>query len=235
MKPILAAFVALLLAPAPATAGVLEDMAGFERVFIPALALTNQPQAPAARVQASVVRLNARLPAFERAFSAHGAELERAIREARAAVLDAERLLAEGRRAESHDALERIRPALMEARGKLNLELYVDRLTEFHDAMEDLVKRAAAGATPTQLRGPLAQASGLWRNAERLRFEPRLFGFDDAGYEKLRGMVTAEREILSALEQAVDAGDRARVGELVKTLKSNFARIYTSFGDFSGL
>jgi len=235
MKMHNAIFAVLFLVSTPAAAGALEEMAEFERVFIPALALTNQPQAPAGRVQASVVRLNARMPDFERSFTAHGPELERAIREARAASLEAERLLAQGRRAESHDALERIRPAMMGARGKLNLELYVDRLTEFHDAMEDFVKRAGGGATPTQLRGPLAQASGLWRNAERLRFEPQLFGLDAAGYEKLRAMVTAEREVLTALEEAVEAGERGRIGELAKTLKSNFARIYTSFGDFRGL
>jgi hypothetical protein len=231
--PILAA--ALLVAAAPARAGILEEMAEFERVYIPALALTNQPKAPVVRVEASLKRLVGAMPRFERAFVSQGAELERAIRESQRAALEAEHLLAQNKRAAAHDALERIRPAMMRARGALNIELYVDRLTEFHDVMEELVKLADGGATPVQLRGTFAQASGLWRNAERLRFEPGLFGFDAGGYEKLRAMTLAQREALSALEAALESGERARIVELAQKVKSTFSRIYVSFGDFSGL
>jgi hypothetical protein len=46
----------LLLPPATVGAGVVDDMAAFERVFIPALALTNQPSALAGRLKSGFAR-----------------------------------------------------------------------------------------------------------------------------------------------------------------------------------
>lgn len=218
-----------LLLSSGARAGLVEDMAAFERVFIPALALTNQPQQPPERVAASVRRLAGAWPGLRPAFAGQGAPLERAVRATDAAIAQAGELLAQGRRADAHEALEAIRPAFIEARRAGGIELYVDRLTEFHDVMEELVKEVQAGAGAASL---LAQASALWSRAERPAFEPSLFGWDEAKYAELRRRVQEERATLDALREALARGEAARAKELAGQLKSRFAQIYVMFGDF---
>jgi len=221
----------LLLLPAAAHAGLVDDMAAFERVFIPALALTNQPKQPAEQVEQALRRLNASWPGFRGRFSKEPALAAAASRTDRA-LAQAQALLAQGKRAEAHDALEGVRLAFFEARRGAGIELYVDRLTEFHDVMEGLVKLAESAASPAQTRAALDQASALWRRAEEARFDAALFGFDEAKYELLRKRIAAEREILGALEQALGRGDGAETRALAGRLKSGFAQIYVMFGDF---
>ena len=222
----------LLLLPAAVRAGVVDDMAAFERVFIPALALTNQPKQPAERVEQALRRLGAAWPEFRSRFSKEPALAAAASRTDRA-LAQAQALLAEAKRAEAHDALEGVRLAFFEARRSAGIELYVDRLTEFHDPMEAFVKLAESTAsTEPQMRAALERASALWRRAEQPGFEGTLFGFDQAKYELLRKRVAAEREILGALEQALARGDRAETRALAGRLKSGFAQIYVMFGDF---
>jgi hypothetical protein len=230
----LAATLLLCLTTSAAHAGVIEDMAAFERVYIPALALTNQPQAPADRVAGSLARLAAAWPGLRAALSGKGAALEKALRVTDAALPQAQRLLAEGKRAEAHEALEAIRPAFLEARRAAGIDLYVDRLTEFHDAMEELVKAAQSGAPRAQVEPLLEHASGLWTRAERPQFDAKLFGFDDAKYAELRSRVQAGRETLEALRAAIQGGDAARTRELAGALKSRFGAIYVMFGRMNG-
>jgi hypothetical protein len=141
--------------------------------------------------------------------------LDQALR--RLALLQARDLLAAGKRAEAHDALEGIRLAFLEARRGAGIELYVGRLTEFHDVMEGFVKLAESAASTEQVRAALDQASALWRRAERPDFDARLFGFDAPKYELLRKRIAAERATLDAFR-----------------LKSDFAQVYMMFGDFGG-
>jgi len=224
----------VLLTSANARAGLVEDMAAFERIYIPALALTNQPQQPAARVAASVQRLAAAWPGVRQAFVGASEPLARAVRTTDEAIGEAQALLAKGMRVEAHDALERVRPAFVEARRAAGMELYVDRLTEFHDAMEQVVKLAASAAAPGEIRQRLEEASGLWRRAEEPRFEAALFGFDDAKYEQLRKRIGGERALIEALRKALAANDRTQVGALAKEMKAAFSQIYVMFGDFEG-
>jgi hypothetical protein len=221
----------LLLLPAAAHAGLVDDMAAFERLFIPALALANQPKQPAERVEQALRRLGASWPQFRSRFATEPA-LAAAASRADRALAQAQALLAGGKRAEAHDALEDMRLAFLEARRGAGIELYVDRLTEFHDVMEALVKLAESAAAPEQTRAALAQASALWRRAEQPRFDGALFGFDEAKYELLRKRISAERDILGALEQALARGDPAAARALASQLKSGFAQIYVMFGDF---
>ena len=208
-------------------------MAAFERVFIPALALTNQPQQPAERVDQALRRLNASWPEFRSRFSTEPALAPAASRTERA-LSHAQELLAAGKRAEAHDVLEGIRLAFLEARRSAGIELYVDRLTEFHDVMEGFVKLAESAASTDQVRAALDQASALWRRAERPAFEARLFGFDAPKYELLRKRIAAERATLDALEQSLVRGERGETRALAGRLKSGFAQIYVMFGDFAG-
>ena len=230
----LAAACFFLLSPA-AGAGLIEDMAAFERVYIPALALTNQPQQPAPRVAASLERLARAWPRMREAFSGKGAALGRAVQATDRGIAGAQRLLAAGQRAEAHEALEAIRPAYIEARRVAGIEFYLDRLVEFHDVMEEVVKLANNGASAAEVRERAEQASGLWRLAEHPRFDAALFGFNDAKYGQLRSRAAQEREIIDRLLAALLMNDMPGATVLAKEMRTLFSQIYTMFGDFSGL
>jgi hypothetical protein len=225
------AAVFLSLATSTAQADLVDDMAAFERVFIPALALTNQPQQPAERVARSLRRLAEAWPRMRPAFTGKGEPLEAAARATDRALDEAGRLLAEDRRAEAHEALETIRPAFIEARRANGIDLYVDRLTQFHEVMEELAKAAQGGSAPPEL---VDRASALWSRAERPGFEAALFAFDEAKYAELRRRTQGERDTLEALRAALERGEPARVRELAGQMKSRFAQIYMMFGDFEG-
>ena len=226
-------FAFLLLLSSAVWAGVVEDMAAFERVFIPALALTNQPKQPAERVDQALRRLAVSWPEFRRRFSSEPALASAATRTDRS-LAQAQALLGEGKRAEAHEVLEGLRHAFLEARRAARIDLYVDRLTEFHDVMESFVKLAEAGAPAAQARTALEQASALWRRAEQPAFDPALFAFDAPKYELLRKRIVSERALLDALEQSLARGERAETQDLAGRLKSGFAQIYVMFGDFGG-
>jgi hypothetical protein len=48
-------------------------------------------------------------------------------------------------------------------------------------------------------------------------------------------MVKNERQILTQLSGLIDGGNREALVKAAGSLKSNFARLYLLFGDFSGL
>jgi len=223
----------LVLVSCAAWAGVVDDMAAFERVFIPALALTNQPKQPAERVDQALGRLSASWPEFRSRFSTEPA-LASATSGTDRGLTQARELLAAGKRAEAHEVLEGLRHAFLEARRAARIDLYVDRLTEFHDVMESFVKLAESGAPPAQARTALEQASALWQRAEQPAFDPALFAFDAAKYELLRKRIVSERALLDALEQSLARAERAEIKDLAGRLKSGFAQIYVMFGDFGG-
>lgn len=226
--------VALLMLVMPAAAGAVTaaEMAAFERLYIPALALTNQPQAPAARVAGALERLAAAWPAFRSSFALDAA-FAAAIARTDRALAEAARLLGDGKRTEAHEALEDIRPAFMAARRQASLELYVDRLSEFHDVMEDVVEHIESGRLDAA-RSALERASGLWGRAERPAFDAALFDFDDKKYALLRERLAGERAVIDSLERALASADRAALPELARRLKSNFGQIYVMFGDMGG-
>ncbi len=223
-----------IIASACAQAGTLDDMASFERVYIPALALTNQPQQPEARVAASLRRLVSAWPSFRERFSREGPQLEKAVLAADRSLEQASALLASGRRSEAHDALESVRAAFIDARRQAGTELYVDRLVAFHDAMEEVVKLVSSGAPAAQVAPRLERASALWHEAERPPFHTELFGFDDAKRSDLTKRIAAERALMDALGPAL-TGDAEEARRLAKEMKESFSRLYVMFGDFSGL
>lgn len=237
MKAIRKWFGGLLMAAVlpVAQAGTIDDMAAFERVYIPALALTNQPQAPAEKVSTAMKRLSDAWPRFKPLLSAGGPPMAGAVSVAEKAIVDAQAKLQAGKRADAHESLEALRPAFIQARRQLGIDLYVDRLVEFHDVMEEAVKMAEAGREPAALKPSLDESSALWTAAEPMKFQPAMFGLDAVKVEQIRGMVAKERQILQAVLAAVAANDREKTLAAARQLKGNFSQIYVSFGDFAGL
>jgi HPt (histidine-containing phosphotransfer) domain-containing protein len=226
-----------LAAAGAVRAELVDEMMMLDRAYVPALVLTNQPQKPAAATAESLRRLHAAWAKFQAALPpAERPAYAAAIAESDAKIKEADRLLAGGSRQSAHDALESVRISFWKARAARGVEYYPDRLTAFHEEMEvvvDLAENPAADAT--KLKRHLAEASALWSRVEGARFDAARHGFDAEQTARLQALVRKEREILSQLDAAVAAGNRAEVAAGAKALKGNFAQTYFLFGDFSGL
>ncbi|MCU0897078.1 MAG: hypothetical protein MUC55_06215 [Burkholderiales bacterium] len=239
MKLLAAVVTLAALVAAPAGAAVMDDFIVFDRSYIPALALTNQPQKPQAAIDESMKRLDAAwakllaaLPASEKADPVYAAAIARSEK----GIKEAQRLSREGARAAAHGALEEVRVAFWEARTQKGVDFYQDRMTAFHETMEAFTDLAAKpDADAKKLRALLDESSSLWRKVETAQFDAARFGFDADRTARLQGLVKKERDVLAQLDAALEAGDRAKLAEGAKALKGTFSQAYLLFGDFDGL
>lgn len=225
--PLLALLVAMT-----ARAGLLDDMVVLERVYVPVLALTNQPGKQAESTAA--------LQRFERAWTAfRGADAVRADRSL-ASVLDgaephiakARREIVAGNLKEAHEALEHLRHALWHWRTGKGIDYFPDRLTAYHDQMELLADAATHAAERGKFTTALQQARARWADVTKSKFDASLHGFDAAKQGRMSMLMAREGEALARLEQLGAGGDAAALAAEAKTLKGTFAQIYFLFGDF---
>lgn len=221
---------------------LLVDFAALDRAYIPALATTNLQQADRAR--AAMDRLQ---PAYRRFMADHYADkpedplwrqdLESVSRN----IIDADRKLSEGRLAEAHMALEPIREILRGVRRRAALDYYLDRLADFHEPMEKIVKTAGpVGMTlpdsgVATIRDALPQARRTWQAVAEVSPNPALFDLDRARRQEAEQLVLAESAALDRLEGALSAGDPSAVADAARAIRPSFAQLYMLFGDFSGL
>ena len=221
-------------------ADLLSFSAAFDRVYIPALALTNQQkQAPS---EAAIARLSesaaTMTPDAVRLLSLASGDSESwtAIQEA---ITQAETLVHTGELSEAHEALEPIRGLLTRDRKQVGLAYPIDRLNEFHDVMETIVKPAMKAMPQdldenylAKLKGSAVEASTLWSRVEQTSFKSPDFQLTDEDKHKLEQMISAEREALGTLQRALRDGDPTTILQASKAIKPPFAKAYMLFGEF---
>lgn len=222
-----------------ARADALADMVAFDLVYIPALAATNavaqSPQGPA-RALAATERLRSRWPAQRerlKTFSASPAwqqALALVQRQIDEAVAAAQRQ----QWAAAHEALEPVRLRLGAVRAQLGMtDYYIDALTAFHAPMEHIANAAADRQRPldvAQLTATYAQAAALWRRIETVTPSPQRYGLTPAREAQWRQAVAAEGRAMSALSQALNAGDEAALRQAGAAIKPPFSRAFVAFG-----
>jgi hypothetical protein len=224
-------------------AALLALTAEFDRVYIPALALTNQQrQQPSI---AALARLREQAPEITRKVMAvFGLQPSDSARwpTVKTAIEAADKLAREGRLADAHETLEPIRDLLAEDRKRLGLEYPVDKLNEFHAVMEMIVKPAVK-ATPEgvdqkflgRLRESAVEASALWARVEQTSFRVPYLQLTAQEQQVLEKSIAAERAALSRLNRALRDGDRAAILQAARAIKPPFAKTYMTIGDFRGL
>ena len=168
--------------------------AELDRVYIPALALTNQQkQKPS---EAAIARLIAEAPAIAdnaAAVLGHRPERWSTIGDA---IEKAQQLVAEGELMEAHETLEPIRDQLLEERKGLALPYPVDLLNEYHVVMEEIVKPATK-ATPRR------RGRRLHRPLERNR-RRGLGPLGTGGADQLRPALLRVRRCTACRDRPVD-------------------------------
>lgn len=237
-----AAALVALLAAVHAAAAPIDAMVAFDGRFIPALASTSAASgdpAAAARARDATARLVAEWPGLRERLAAAGATAPAAARwpgmlaQIDRRIAQADALVRDGRHADAHEALEAVRPAMLEARRAAGIDYLVDRLVEYHEPMEALVAGAAGGLDAAGLAAMVrtfAHARALWHAIERTPVDAERHALSPRRLEQFRRGVADETAALARLSEALRAGDPAAVAAAAVAVKPPFARAYTAFG-----
>jgi hypothetical protein len=216
--------------------------AQFDRVYIPALALTKQEKA--APSQMAIGRLTQRWlqlrPRIEKSL-ASDEKWPSSVTEIDVAIATSARQIREGQLAEAHETLEVIRNLMMEARQRQEFPYPLDALSEFHTTMEEIVKPAMKYTPGTitdqdieRLRTLSVVADKQWVVVEATKFDLNLFGIDLSKAAQLKEFLVQERKAIDDLKNALNQEDVATIIQRARGLKPPFARAYMFFGDFPG-
>lgn len=234
---------AALWLPAAAPAGIEEDMVALDRAYIPALAVTSQEKL--AESQRAMALLNRQWAEFKQRNPAPRAGDPQWPADLAAIdqfIAETDRIVAgDGKLAQAHEVLEGIRATLMDYRARNKMPYYLDVLTHFHDAMEEIAL-LAQGRTPAtlgdeqvvKLEAALAAADQRWQTVLAARVEPA-FALTAARQQSLDQLLAGQSRALDTLREALAGGDRAAQLKAAQGIKPAFAKIYMSFGDFAAL
>ncbi|MCA9198716.1 MAG: hypothetical protein KDA87_14305 [Planctomycetales bacterium] len=217
-----------------------QQFASFDRIYIPALALTNQQKEDAAKK--AVQRLSEQWDAkyaktFHSTFEndeAWPSDLSRIAQ----AIAVAKHFVESGSYASAHETLEPIRDILMEARSRNQVPYALDSLSRFHAVMEEIVKPAMKPEPIndeyfSQLTELGKQADALWTVVEQTEFPAELFGLKPETSKSLVQIQKMERMAIENLNKILPTGDKQDILKAAKSLKPPFAKMYMSFGNFS--
>jgi hypothetical protein len=229
----------VLTMSAYSSATLIDEMVVLDRSYVAALVLSNQPDKPAAAVTASMKRLTESWKKFVDGLSPAdraNKSLATAITQVSGHIAEAEKLAIENKRKDAHEALEGVRVILWKARSEMGIQYLPDKMTAFHEPMEEFVDLAEkTGADKVKLNQLLEELSAKWKLVENSPFDAKLFGFNDEKVSRYNTLVNKEREIITSLSDLIKGSDQAALAKAAGAVKSNFSQTYMLFGDFSGL
>ncbi len=208
---------------------VQENMAAFDRAYIPALILTSERDTSGQSVMA-IKQLKLQWSVFksrspdmaEEGGAAHGVD---------SLIMKADSQINVGRYREAHQTLARIRLVLLEARAESSIKYFPDRLVEFHVVLE---KIEGASRDPERVQRYMPDAMAAWERVQKARFSKGSFRFNKDRAKRLKSLIEKEADALSALSAAAASDDRKKVAELVEDVSEKFKTIYSMFGNFGG-
>lgn len=216
----------------------LAPMVRFDALYIPLLSLTSAAQADAAaapRARAAAARLQQAWPALQQALAAQPpapaqrTAWQQMLQQAGRHMADADKAIARNDWARAHEALEPVRIGLMKVRQAAGFDYFVDRLTAFHEPMEELVLAAGKGSL-AGMEPVFAHAAALWRAVESHPVDAATYRLSTQRQSQLRAGLAAEAQALSRLSDALRGGDTAAALAAAKAIKPPFARAFTAFG-----
>ncbi|MCA9083297.1 MAG: DsrE family protein [Planctomycetaceae bacterium] len=217
----------------------LNSFADFDRVYIPALALTNQEKPVEAK--AAMARFSKRWNGLRSMLGECREDWSESLTAVDTAITKAELLIAEGELKQAHEALEVIRDIFMKLRSENNIQYPLDSLNQFHATMEQIVKPAMSmtpDAVDPNVRARFVmlakQAAEEWKTVEQTEFDAELFLLKGDRVEKLQQLIAAESQRIQALQTAVEA-EAPQLLKAASELKPAFAAVYMFFGDFASV
>lgn len=234
----------LFIFPAASHADIKKDFVGFDKAFIPPLAITNQEKLKPSKKAMKVLKQdweafktkyydsNPKDPMWKEDFD----RIEGQIQEAAKIVKSGKNLM------HAHEALEEIRIITLKLRKRNNIDYFLDPMTEFHSLMEQIFHTGSDNSPGDLDKGMIddlkvatAEAQALWKKIGEYPFDKDLYGFSDDMVAKMKGFHKAEIAALSKVNKAIESGDKKAIIKASKGVKSNYAKLYKMFGDFDRL
>jgi hypothetical protein len=218
-----------------------QDMVMLDKVYIAALALTNQGKAAESRMAISrLAQAWEDFSARHRGANPGDAQWQKDFDTVAQSIRDAAGIAASDRNLlDAHEALEQVRFVMLKLRTRNGIQYFGDRLTEFHEPMEaialaakDKTAEALADGDIARIRSLLAEAGALWRGVMNAPFDADTYRLEPQQYEQARKLMQHEQQALAQLEAALGSGDKASIIKAAAGIKPPFAALYTSFGDF---
>lgn len=237
---LLIAFSAILALPTFAQSSLVAEMAELDLLYIPALALTNQPKVDAARVAEAKFETQWKhfLATSSQAFPGD-AEWSKGLDTISKIVAEASAYAAAGALPAIHEALEGVRMTFLDLREKRGIYYYLDTYTRYHSEMEEatavLATKKAADLTEADLQfaaAMLPRLSAEWAEAEKARLDPELFHFDEAKLVQIRQATEGVRKSIDKLSSALAAQDKVQIYAALNVLKPSFTKAFLLFGKF---
>jgi len=227
-------------AVAQAPAALRADMIALDRAYIPALVVTNRPDAQVAA--RAMDALNAQWRTFKGRYAGAATGDPRwaeTIKDVDDYVGRADRIVAEGKDLPAaHDQLEGVRATLLESRTRMKMPYYLDGLTRYHDSMESiyLAGKGRDAATMTDelvasIRKELPAAEQSWQAARAQPIEPE-FGLTPAKQADVEAHYGKVDRSLADLRAALASGDKGAIAKAAQGVRPPFSALFASFGDF---
>jgi len=217
-------------------------MAKLDKLYIPALGLTGQADQQA-KARIAFTAFESEWTSFtdrfatQEGFDGEWAEdlekISHAVSKAKTALFDKSNGPA------SHEALEGVRMTLLESRTRQKVPYFIDSLTLYHNAMEDLLNNKPAkkfadwnASEKMGVAADLDVAIARWKKVKAMEAL-----ISDAGLSaKADGMYRTQWQTIESLmagtKKALDAGDEKAFSEILDKLKPNFIKTFFLFGDF---
>jgi flagellin-specific chaperone FliS len=218
------------------------EMVKLDKVYIAALALSNQGKIDESRKAIKALR-----DAWQ-AFSAKHADANPSDKQWRADFSAVEKRVAKAvtivetpgqKLTEAHEALEEVRNVLMRLRQRNRIDYYIDGLTAFHHPMEEIAlavkdktAQSLSEADIAEIRGLLPQVEQYWRAVEAAHPDTATYQLSPAQADDVAKLVKLESAALAGLKEALAGGDKAQIVKTAIAIKPNFAKLFMTFANF---
>ncbi len=229
-------------AEAKIIAGLKEDMVKFDRVYIPALAFTDQQE-----LQKSLRAMREMITAWEKLkykyyneevgdpdWKANFDTIGALITVSDEYLNDKQDLYA------AHNTLEKVKQSFGSFRQRHQIEYYLDYLNKFHETIAAIFDLAMgkqpenlAEADIDRIKELYPEAVAKWKTITEKRFDDKFFGFDGGRLSLMTEYMALESFALDKLGEALEGDDNQEILQAAIGLKPNFAKLYKLFGDFS--
>jgi hypothetical protein len=228
------------VAVAQAPAALRADMIALDRAYIPALVVTNRPDAQVAA--RAMNALNAQWRTFKGRYAGAATgdpKWAGSVTDVDDHIGRADRIVAEGKDLPAaHDQLEGVRATLLASRTRMKMPYYLDGLTRYHDAMESiyLAGKGKDAATLSDelvasIRNELPAAEQSWQAARAQPIEPE-FGLTPAKRADVEAHYARIDRSLADLRAALASGDKGAIARAAQGVRPPFSALFSSFGDF---
>jgi hypothetical protein len=215
----------------------LTSFAEFDRVYIPALALTKQEKPAAAR--AAMRKLKAGWKKLQPILGECRNDWSSDLEEVDKAIQSADKLVEGGKLPAAHEELEVIRDLFLELREASGMDYALDPLNRFHAVMEEIVKPAMAlspNDVDEEVRGRFAklmsQAAIEWQKVRDTEFDAQRFQMDAVAEAEVQELIAAETTNLARFQVALQGDDPSELLKTARALKPGFAKVFMFFGEF---